>query len=237
MSVAASGVHCGSAVLKCPMSRRAAANRVDQSGAVDGPPELSSCGGTAVNSRKRPSESRIIPTMPGTLGNGSSRPTTPVSLVETVAEDVRPHLFVIAQLIAAAGDHDAQLAFIVSTRRNSWAQNGASRGQQRTGRLEEEQRFSRNLMVEFGGVLAVIASHADDLCRLDGHQQRRLRERNAIHAAAGKAFNISIARVRRLKQQACDLIAARNGFDQSIVGLAIELEAAIFHEGLSKHER
>src|ERR1039457_6492914 len=85
MSVAASGVHCGSAVLKCPLSRRAAANRVDQAGAVDGPPELSSCGGTAVNSRKRPSESRIIPTMPGTLGNGSSRPTTPVSLVETMA--------------------------------------------------------------------------------------------------------------------------------------------------------
>lgn len=53
---------------------------------------------------------------------------------------------------------------------------------------------------------------------------------NTIHTAAGKPLDISIAIVWRLEEQARDFVMTRDGLDQSIVGGAVELEAAIFHQ-------
>jgi hypothetical protein len=139
--------------------------------------------------------------------------------------------------MAAAGNDYRQLSFVVRAFGNLWPQNGATVGQQGAGRLEEKQGLDGNLVVEFGGVLAVIASDADDFCRLNGSEEHGVVERNVIHAAAREAFDVAITGVRRLQQQARDLVGAPNGLDQSVVGLAIELEAAIFHGNLSKHER
>jgi hypothetical protein len=86
-------------------------------------------------------------------------------------------------------------------------------------------------VAEFGSVLAIVAADADDLRRLDRRQQRRLSERDAVHAATGKAFDIAIAILRSLEEQASDLVfvVARNRLDEAVVGGTVEIESAVFH--------
>ncbi len=86
-------------------------------------------------------------------------------------------------------------------------------------------------MSEFGGVLAIVAADADDLRRLHRRQQRCLCERDAVHAAAGKAFDVAIAMLWGLQEQASDFffVAARDELDEAVVSGTVELESAVFH--------
>src|ERR1022692_1107564 len=72
-----SGVHCGVAAEKRDMSRPAASNKRFQSGGGRVPDSLSTCGGTASNSSRRPCGSSITETMPETMGGGSPGSTVP----------------------------------------------------------------------------------------------------------------------------------------------------------------
>src|ERR1039458_6109347 len=72
-----SGVHCGVAAEKRDMSRPAASNKRFQSGGGTVPDSLSTCGGTASNSSRRPCGSSITETMPETMGGGSPGSTVP----------------------------------------------------------------------------------------------------------------------------------------------------------------
>jgi hypothetical protein len=56
-----------------------------------------------------------------------------------------------------------------------------------------------------------------------------LRERNVVHAAAGQAFHVAIARLRRLEQEASDFVVTRNRLDQTVVRGTVEMEATVFH--------
>src|SRR5450755_747384 len=84
-------------------------------------------------------------------------------------------------------------------------------------------------MAELSGVLAVVAAYAHDLCRLHWRKQRRFGERDPIHAAAGKAFHVAIATLRRLRKKTGDFVLARDGLDQAVVGGIVEFESAVFH--------
>jgi hypothetical protein len=87
-------------------------------------------------------------------------------------------------------------------------------------------------VAEFGSVLAIVATDADDFRRAYRRQQRCLCERDAVHAAAGKAFDVAIAILRRLEEQASDFVAARDRLDQAVVGGTIEFESAVFHQSI-----
>jgi hypothetical protein len=50
-----------------------------------------------------------------------------------------------------------------------------------------------------------------------------------IHAAGGESFEVSDF-VRRLEEEAGDVVGAGDGFDEAVVGLGVELEAGVFHE-------
>jgi hypothetical protein len=52
---------------------------------------------------------------------------------------------------------------------------------------------------------------------------------DAIHVAAGQAFYVSVAMLRRLQEQASDFVVAGNRFDEAIMGGAVATESAIFH--------
>jgi len=84
-------------------------------------------------------------------------------------------------------------------------------------------------VAEFGGMLAIVAADADDFRRLDRRQERGLREREAVHAAAGQAFDVAIAGVRRLEEQASDFVITGCGLDQAVVGGTVEKKSAVFH--------
>jgi hypothetical protein len=48
--------------------------------------------------------------------------------------------------------------------------------------------------------------------------------------AAGKAFDVAIAMVRRAEEEASDDLASRYSFDEAPVGGTVEIEAAVFHQ-------
>src|SRR6202050_2897267 len=67
-----SGVHKGVAAENREMSKPAASNKRFQSGGGTSPDAPSICGGTAVNSTKRPCGSSFTETIPEIMGGGSS---------------------------------------------------------------------------------------------------------------------------------------------------------------------
>ena len=61
-----------------------------------------------------------------------------------------------------------------------------------------------------------------------------MREGDAVHTAAGKAFYVAIASMWRLKKEASDfvfviVVVATGRLDQAIVGRTVEIESTIFH--------
>jgi len=80
-------------------------------------------------------------------------------------------------------------------------------------------------------VLAIVAADTDNFRRLYRREQRGLRERDAVHATAGKAFDVAIAILRRLEEQARDFVfvIARDGLDHAVVSGTVEIKSAIFH--------
>jgi hypothetical protein len=49
-------------------------------------------------------------------------------------------------------------------------------GEQGRGWLEKEERFGRNVVAEFGGVVAIVTPDADDLRRGDGGKEMEVAE-------------------------------------------------------------
>ena len=65
-----------------------------------------------------------------------------------------------------------------------------------------------------------------------------MREGDAVHTTAGKAFYVAIASMRRLKKESSDFVfvivvvatvVATGRLDQAIVGRTVEIESTIFH--------
>jgi hypothetical protein len=52
---------------------------------------------------------------------------------------------------------------------------------------------------------------------------------DAVHVAAGQTFYVSITILRRLQEQAGDFIVARDGFDETVLRRAVEIESTVFH--------
>ena len=146
-----------------------------------------------------------------------------------VAENVGANVVALGELAAAAGDDDSQFALVIGAFGNLGAKNGCAGRQQGRRRLEKYERLQRNVVAEFGGMFAIVAADADNFRRLDRRQQRCLRERNVVHAAAGQAFHVAIARLRRLEQEASDFVVTRNRLDQTVVRGTVEMEATVFH--------
>ena len=53
--------------------------------------------------------------------------------------------------------------------------------------------------------------------------------RRLVHAFGRQVFHVPAGLLRGGEQQARDLLSPGDGFDQTVVGLAVELESAIFH--------
>jgi hypothetical protein len=53
-----------------------------------------------------------------------------------------------------------------------------------------------------------------------------------FHLSGGDVFQVSASVLRRVEKKARDLLDAGNGFYKTVVGLVIQLEAAIFHRDL-----
>src|ERR1700757_3242941 len=98
----------------------------------------------------------------------------------------------------APADHDPQLAFIISSTGNLWANDRPPGSQQSTRRFEENERLYWNLMAELGRVFAVVPAYANDLRGLNRRKNRCLGKWNVIHPPAWQAFDITVALVRRL---------------------------------------
>src|SRR4029077_7225394 len=89
----------------------------------------------------------------------------------SVAQDVGPNIFVLTQPITLFRDHYPEFALVVYATGAWWPSDLAAGSQQGRRRLQKDQRLSWNLIPQFGGVISVVASHANDLRRPHGSQQ------------------------------------------------------------------
>src|SRR6185369_1259818 len=100
---------------------------------------------------------------------------------------------------------------------------------QRGSRLKEQQGFGGNFVSKFRGVLSIVAADADSLRRLDGVNEGSFGERKVVHAAAGQAFEVAIAQMRRVRKDSGDFVASGDGFDEAVLDGAIERKPTITH--------
>ena len=93
------------------------------------------------------------------------------------------------------------------------------------GGLRKMSGSTGTSLPQFGGVFAVVAADADNFGRPHRRQQGRFRQRDGRNALAGEAFQVSIRFFGRGEQLAGDPVTLY----QAVVGLTIELEAAVNH--------
>src|SRR4051812_4099330 len=79
-----------------------------------------------------------------------------------VSIDVAADVFVIAQLVTALADDDAEFAFVVDALRDRGTEDDFAWSDDGRRRLAEDEQLSRHFVAEFLGVIAIVASHADD---------------------------------------------------------------------------
>ena len=78
-----------------------------------------------------------------------------------------------------------------------------------------------NFVAQFGGVLAIVAAHANDLRGTDRREQRGLRQRKMVHAARGNVFQVRFRILRRVQKNTGDLFLAAYGFHESVARLVV----------------
>jgi hypothetical protein len=78
-------------------------------------------------------------------------------------------------------------------------------------------------------MVAVVSAYADDFCRVYRCEEDRFVQWDGFDAARAQTFYVTVGVFGRRQQNSEDGIAACDGFDQAVVGFAVQLKFAVFH--------
>ena len=101
------------------------------------------------------------------------------------------HIFAVGKLVTSSSDHHAKLSFKIHSLRKFGPPNISSRLQQGRRRLKKYQRFSRDFIAEFCGMLPIIPSHTNNFRRANRRKQLGIAHSKMTNPFGRKIFHVA----------------------------------------------